>query len=235
MLEEPYYNKAIKNLVIAFGALFSHVQVIRHDNDGMERQIVGVPIIYGPKEKIFVKLREDSNQTNHTYTVLPRMAFEIVGYQYDNERKFNKINPIRCYSGSSVSQVYSPVPYNLNLQLNVLTKGAEDGFAIVEQILPIFNPEYTLTVNALPDMSIHDNIPVVLNGVSVMDDYEGDFSVRRLVTHTFDFTAKMNVYGPVRTGGVITHTDVDIPKFAHHTSEGNLETGEITLDLWNEE
>lgn len=235
MLETPYYNQSIKNFVIAFGAFFSQLKVLRHDNNKSLVQTVGVPIVYGPKEKIFVKLRQDPTQKNHIYTILPRMAFEIVGYQYDSERKMNKMNQIRCYEGSSVSSVFSPVPYNLSIQLNVLTKGAEDGFAIVEQILPIFSPEYTLTINALPDMQIKDNIPIVLNGVSLMDDYEGDFSIRRLVTHTFDFTAKMNVYGPISSSGVITRTDTTVPGFAHHASEGDLETGEITLDLWDEE
>lgn len=235
MFENPYYNQSIRNFVIAFGALFSKVKVIRHDNSGAESQIVGVPIAYGPKEKIFVKLRQDPTQTDHIYTILPRMAFEIVGYGYDNDRKFNKTNQVRCYQGTNVSSVFSPAPYNLNIQLHVLTKGAEDGFAIIEQILPVFNPDYTLSVNALPDMSIKDNVPVVLNGVSLMDDYEGDFSIRRFVTHTLDFTAKMNIYGPVRTSSVITRTETDIPGFAQHISEGDLETGEITADFWMEE
>lgn len=235
MFNKPFYNKSIRNFVIAFGALFSQVKVLRHDNDNSLIQTVGVPIAYGPKEKIFVKLRQDPTQTNHIYTILPRMAFEIVGYNYDADRAMNKMNQIRCYQGESVSSVFSPAPYDLNIQLNILTKGAEDGFAIVEQILPVFRPNYSLTVNSLPELQIVDNIPITLNGVTVIDDYEGDFSIRRLVTHTLDFTAKINIYGPVSSNGVITRTDTYLPGFAHHVSEGDLETGEITADFWMEE
>jgi hypothetical protein len=128
--------------------------------------------------------------------------------------------------------VYSPAPYNLNIQLHVLTKGAEDGFAIIEQILPLFRPEYTLTIDTLSEMQIFNNVPIVLNGVSILDDYEGDFSVRRFVTHTLDFTAKLNLYGPVTETGVITRTETDLVGFEKHISEGDLSTGEITADFW---
>lgn len=234
MFETTYYNQSIRKLVVAFGTMFSKIKVQRLDNDGVVGQVVAVPISYGPKEKIFVKLRQDPKQTNHIYTILPRMAFEIVGFNYASDRKLNKTNQIRCYKGDTVTATYSPAPYDINIQLNILTKGAEDGFAIIEQILPIFNPEYIFTIDPITGMNIHQDVPVVLNGVSVMDDYEGDFNVRRLVTHTLDFTAKTQIYGPVTTSGVITRTDVDIPNLAHHTSEGDLETGEITKDIWLE-
>lgn len=234
MFETPYYNQSIRKLVVAFGAMFSKVQVQRLLNDGSVGQIVAVPIAYGPKEKIFVKLRQDPKQTNHVYTILPRMGFEIVGYNYAADRKMNKMNQIRCYKDGGVTAVFSPTPYDLNIQLHILTKGAEDGFAIIEQILPIFNPEYIFTIDALDGMNIKQDVPVVLNSVSVMDDYEGDFNIRRLVTHTLDFTAKMQIYGPVKEPGVILKTETTIPNMTEHISEGNLETGEITRDEWLE-
>lgn len=235
MFEIPYYHQTIRKTVIGFGALFSKVKVERHDANGTLIQTVGVPISYGPKEKIFVKLRQDPDHTNHIYTILPRMAFEITNYSYAADRKANKQNQIRCYKDGQVSGVYSAAPYDLNIQLSILTKGAEDGFAIIEQILPFFVPEYTLTIDAVDDMSIQQDVPIILNSVSLMDDFEGDFSVRRFVTHTLDFTAKLNLYGPVRTSGVITRTETDVDKFAQHISEGNLATGEITADFWMEE
>lgn len=232
MFEVPYYHQSIRKVVIAFGALFSKIKVQRHNKNGDVEQVVGVPISYGPKEKIFVKLRQDPNHQNHIYTILPRMAFEIASYTYDSDRAMIKSNQIRCYKGDSMLGVYSPAPYNLNIQLHVLTKGAEDGFAIIEQILPLFRPEYTLTIDTLSEMQIFNNVPIVLNGVSILDDYEGDFSVRRFVTHTLDFTAKLNLYGPVTETGVITRTETDLVGFEKHISEGDLSTGEITADFW---
>lgn len=235
MFNTPYYHQSIRKLVVGFGSLFSKVKVLRHDKDGNVIQTVGVPISYGPKEKIFVKLRQDPSQTDHIYTILPRMGFEITGYNFDPERSMNKINQIRCYKGDKMLGVYSPVPYDINIQLYVLTKGAEDGFAIIEQILPYFRPDYTLKLNVLSDMKIMQDVPISINGVSLMDDYEGDFSTRRFVTHTLDFNAKMNFFGPVIESGVITRTETDVHGFAEHISTGDLSTGEITSDFWIEE
>jgi hypothetical protein len=234
MFEAPFYHQTIRNTVIAFGAMFSQIKVPRADNTGEIIQTVAVPISYGPKEKIFVKLRQDPDHENHIYTILPRMAFEITGYSYAAERKANKNNIIRCFKDDVMTGVYSPVPYDLNIELSVLTKGAEDGFAIIGQILPVFSPEYTITIDAIKDMSIKQDIPIVLNGVTLADDFEGDFSVRRFVTHTLSFTAKLMLYGPVSTSGVILRTDTDVVGFAKHVSTGDIETGQVTSDFWME-
>jgi hypothetical protein len=105
---------------------------------------------------------------------------------------------------------------------------------VLEQILPLFTPEYTLTVNVLPEMNLTLDFPIILNGVSVQDDYEGDFSNRRLVTHIFDFTAKIKLIGPVRSSGLITRTEVTLPTpiNTQHISTGDVSTGDVTLDEW---
>jgi hypothetical protein len=115
-----------------------------------------------------------------------------------------------------------------------LSKGTEDGLTVLEQILPLFTPEYTLTVDVLPEMNLILDFPIILNGVSVQDDYEGDFSNRRLVTHVFDFTAKIKLIGPIRSSGLITRTETQLPEPIHmqHVSTGDITTGDITLDEW---
>jgi hypothetical protein len=119
--------------------------------------------------------------------------------------------------------------------LYALTKGTEDGLAIVEQILPLFTPEYTLTVNALPEMNLSIDIPIILNGVSVQDDYEGDFSTRRLVTHVFDFTAKVKLVGLVRGNSVIYRAETTLPApfNAQHVAQVDPNTGNLLVDDWS--
>ena len=236
MFEIPYYNEMIKKSVIGFGALFSKVKVIRKNpnNPSAAPQIVAVPIAFSPKEKIITRIDQDPSLTGHTYITLPRMAFEATGYSYDVSRMTGRNNKILCYTNNVVSSVYSPVPYNIDFNLYVLTKGTEDGLAIIEQILPLFTPEYTITIDALPSMNIKQDIPIVLNSVSVQDDYEGDFSTRRLVTHTLTFTMKLNLYGPVKSNGAITRTDTEISGDAIETHTASMDAeGNIITDRWS--
>lgn len=235
MFETPYYHELIKKTTIGFGALFSQIKVIRRNPaSGVQAQVVSVPIAFGPKEKILTRIDQDPSLTGHTYITLPRMAFEITGYNYDTTRMVNRNNKIQCYKDQTLSAVYSPVPYNIEFSLYILTKGTEDGLAIIEQILPLFTPEYSFTVNAVPELNISQDIPVVLNSISVADDYEGDFAIRRLVTHTLNFTAKINLFGNLQTSGVITRVDADIKKFENYTATMD-EDGNIVVDVWRQE
>lgn len=208
----PFYYGTIKKAIVAFGAMFSEMQIQRTNTDGTIAQTVNVPITYAGKEKWVVRMEGDPLLTNNTQTTLPRMSFEINGYSYDSTRKVNRMNVVSNTGTTTAKRQYSPVPYNVELSLYVLTKTTEDALTIVEQILPFFTPEFTLCINAIPDMNIANDIPVILNSVSVEDDYEGDFSTRRSIIHTFSFTMKLNIFGPISTVKIINTVDIS-PSF----------------------
>lgn len=233
MFETPHYYGLIKQAVIGFGAIFSQMKVIRSNPNDPDQapQIVAVPIAYAPKEKFLTRVMQDPDQDGHTYITLPRMAFEITGYNYDSSRMVSRNNKIQCKRGGELTATYTPVPYNIDFTLYILTKGTEDGLAIIEQILPKFTPEYSFTVNALPELHIAQDIPLILNSISVTDDYEGDFSIRRLVTHTLNFTAKINLFGELKVSGLIKRTDADIRNFQTHTAVMD-DDGNIVVDRW---
>lgn len=238
MFATPFSHKTIKATILTFGAMFSNIKIQRQNTNGTVGQTIAVPIVYGPKEKILVRLNQDPTLENQVLVTLPRMAFEIVGISYDSTRMTNRNQKITCHKNDGTSTaVFSPVAYNLNISMHLLTKGSEDALDVMEQILPNFAPEYTATIKTIPDMNITQDIPFVLNSVSSNDDYEGDFSVRRLVTTTFDFTAKISLYSQAGAGSIITRTDTSVlgmtgDTMAVHTSTGNPITGAITADFW---
>lgn len=238
MFETPFAHGIIKQIVIGFGSLFSEIKIIRKDNAGVVQQTINVPLAYAPKEKWVTRTEQDPNQEGNVFTTLPRMSFEVTGYNYDTARMVNRNNQIKYTNGTNNAVVHAPVPYNIDISLYVLTKGTEDALCIVEQILPLFAPEYTLNFTAVPEMNIKQEVPIVMNSVSVQDDYEGDFQTRRLVTHTFTFTAKANLYAGVKIGSVILSTDVDLDTTTlgageqKHLSAGDLTTKTVTQDVW---
>lgn len=202
----PYYFKHIKNSIIAFGRVFSNVQIVRENpNDSAKNQTLEIPLSYAPKEKWLVRIEQDPTLENQVHTVLPRMAFEITGYAYDATRKLQRMNRVKNISSSA--NVFTPVPYNIDISLYVLTKTQEDNLQIVEQILPIFTPDYTIKITSVPDLALENDLPIILNSISVQDDYDGDFQTRRFVTTTLTFTLKLNLYrGVDNTGKIINRT-----------------------------
>jgi hypothetical protein len=200
-----YYHGTIRKVIIAFGRLFSDIKVIRYDKEGTPLQTITVPIAYAPKEKWIARIEGDPSLNNTLYNVLPRLSFEINGYAYDASRALNKMNTIVCNDATDPTrkQVFTPTPYNIEITLYILTKTTEDGLAILEQILPVFRPDYTLSIKAINDMNIIMDVPIVLNSVTVQDEYEGDFETRRVITHALSFTAKVGLIGAVNSVGVI--------------------------------
>lgn len=235
-----FYNEITRKVIVAFGSLFSNIRIERM-KDGYAYQTIAVPIAYAPKEKWLVRIEQDSSLENHTYTTLPRLSFEITGMSYDSARKTNRMNYITVTDNTnSASKVYAPVPYNIDITLYSLTKTQEDALQIVEQILPYFTPEYTMSIKAIPDSNVIIDVPIILDSITVQDDYDGDFSQRRFVTYTINFTLKTYFYGPVQDGKIITSTIVDLNNLngnliATHNSTGDINTGNITNDKWTEE
>jgi hypothetical protein len=238
-----YYHGIIRKSIVAFGRLFSDIYIDRKQGDsvtGTTIQRLQIPLAYAPKEKWLVRIEQDPTLENHTYVSLPRMSFEIIGYNYDPSRKVNRMQQIKCGDATgSVSTMYTPVPYNIDLSLYILTKTQEDGLQIVEQILPTFTPEYTLTINAVPDMNVKLDVPIILNSVAVSDEYDGDFQTRRFVTHTLNFQMKVNLFGPISGRNVIDTVGVNIGQnedFSNpnriFTAEGDFTDATVDSESW---
>lgn len=195
-----FYHGILRKTIVAFGGLFSNIYIDRKmdgSTTGTTVQRLQIPISYAPKEKWLVRIEQDPHLENNTYTTLPRISFEITGISYDPTRKVSRMNTITASTADGQQSLFSPVPYNVEISLYVLTKTQEDSLQIIEQILPTFTPEYALSVMMVEDLSIQQDIPVILNSVNVQDDYDGDFQTRRFVTYTLNFTLKVNMFGPI--------------------------------------
>lgn len=238
-----FYHGTIRKCIVAFGTLFSDIYIDRREGNsvtGTVAQRLQIPLAYAPKEKYLVRIEQDPNLENNTYISLPRMSFEILGYSYDSSRKLNRMQQIKCGDGTTnMDAIYTPVPYNIDVSLYILTKTQEDALQILEQILPTFTPEYTLTINAVPDMNVKLDIPIVLNSVTSSDEYDGDFQTRRNVTHTLTFTIKTNLFGPLANKKVIDEVFANIGQnenFSNpnriYTAEGDVTTATVDTESW---
>ena len=218
MFGDHFYHKQIRNTVIAFGTIFNNVNIKRLDSSGNPLQTLRVPLSYSPKEKFLARLDAQQDLTGDDSKVaitLPRMSFEITGYNYDGTRKLNKNQKLgRVTTNADTTKLntqYSPVPYNVNFSLNVFVANSDDGLQIIEQILPFFQPDYTVTM--ILDNTYMDtkrDIPFVLENVSYDDSYTGTLTSLRRIIYTLQFTAKIYLYGPISQSAVIKKVSADL-------------------------
>ena len=214
MLGQQFYHETVRNIIVAFGTMFNNLQIVRKDNSGNITQAMKVPLAYGPKQKWLTRLDQDPSLANAVAITLPRLGFEIGSLTYDSTRKLNRVQKFKKVKSASsdankLDTQFMPVPYNMDITLYAMAKNSDDALQMVEQILPFFQPDYTLTLNDMADMGIKRDVPIILNSVSYEDNYQGDFESRRAIIYTLAFTLKFYLYGPVTSTSVIKTVQVD--------------------------
>lgn len=227
-----FYNETTRKYVALFGTVFNQIKIERKDNAGNLVQTMIVPLSYAPFQKVLSRLTQDPDLLNSRKTAisLPRMSFEITNMQYDSARKLASTHKmskeLKSETNSSKNFVYSAVPYNIDFSLYIMTKYSEDSVKILEQILPFFTPDFTVSAFLIPDLNSFD-LPIVLNSITTEDLYEGDYTERQTILYTLSFTLKGYFFGPEKTKKVIKFVDAD---FATNTTFNT--TFEESVDVY---
>jgi dUTPase len=230
MFGTHFYHSTMRKAVAVFGTIFNNINVIRTKADGSVLSQVKVPLSYGPKQKFLARLDQSSGADASMAMKLPRMAFEITSLELDSTQKLGKRNTITESHASDVTKkktIKHQVAYNINMSLFVMTKNQDDGLQVVEQILPYFQPEYSVSITPVSGFEYKQDVPIILTSVTISDDYEGDFLTRRALIYQLDFTMKMKFFGPTGNQGVIRGIEVDLNSDAGNTL--NLEDINFTI------
>lgn len=207
MFGKPFYFSLIRKYVILMGTLLNDIRITRTDFSGNVTSLLKVPITYAAKDKMLARVLQDPalDKTN-AVPAMPMISFEMGKMEYDGSRKLNTIGRIAVKDTTDISKFkyqYNPVPYNINFKAYVYVKNAEDGTKIIEQILPYFTPDWTTTVNLIPEVEVTMDIPIILNNINQIDKYDGAYSERRAIIWELDFTLKGFIYGPIKSSGII--------------------------------
>jgi hypothetical protein len=231
-----FYHQRLRKSVAVFGTLFNNMYILRKDASGKVISQVKVPLSYAPRMKYLDRIRENPTLTDDTKVALklPRMSFEITSITYNSERKLPKLNNYNKPLADSINnrnKFFTPAPYTLGFQLNIYSKTQDDALQLVEQILPYFNPQYTLTIKPFNDLSpdIREDVPITIQGVSFADDYEGALEDRRTIIYTLDFTMETNFYGPIDPAVIIRRTQTDVYQAIDFSDETDPQLQQINV------
>lgn len=234
MLKNPhFYNRTIRKLVVAFGTIFNDIEIVRFMKDGTPKERMRVPLSYGAKEKYITRLSSDPDLNKSIATLVPRMSFNLDSISYDVSRKqVTTLRNVACPEGSSVNVQYAPIPYNFEFSLSIYVRNTEDGTQILEQILPFFTPDFTVTVDMIESMNQKYDIPIIINSVSSSVEYEGDMLTTRLIIWDLTFTVKGYIWPPVKSSAIIRSANTNIYSMNSNTKLVKVETN---LDPLNAE
>ena len=197
---EYFYHEILRRTVVSFGSLFNEINIKHTDNSGNVKSVIKVPLAYGPTQKFLARLEQSPDLNKPVQITLPRMSFEFTGLTYDPTRKSTTTQTFIAKSavdGTETKKVYLPVPYNMQFELSIMCKLNDDALQIIEQILPFFQPSYSMTIELVDIINEKRDIPVILENITMQDDYEGNFTTRRVLIYTLRFTAKTYLFGPV--------------------------------------
>ena len=236
MLNQKFYWGTIRKSIVAFGNLFNNIHIDRSNANGEVIQTLKVPLSYAPRQKFLARISAEPNLPDEKFqTIVPRMGFEMIGIQYDPNRRVSLVQQNRAVNNTTttLNAQYAPTPYNIDINLYAYTKNQDDGLQIIEQILPFFSPELTMALKVVPESNIITDVPVILNSMSLNDEYDGDFETRRFVTYTLNFTIKALMFGPVTNASIINRVFVNTDQ-ANLDAIGNTVSGDIT-STWNEQ
>ena len=213
MFGTHFYHATMRKSVAVFGTMFNNISVIRKDGSGGILNQIKVPLAYGPKQKFLARIDQETMEDASMALKLPRMSFEITSLAVDLNKKENKLNKITAAHATDSykrQSIRAQTPYEIGMQLNILAKNQDDGLQILEQIVPYFQPDYTVTIKPIDGWTDYkQDVPIILNSVSIEDSYDGDFITRRVLTYTLDFTMKMTFYSGIGAQGVIKEVQLD--------------------------
>jgi len=212
MLGTYYYHQILRKTVIASGTIFNDIRIRHKSSTSAPGGEIRVPLAYGPMQKFLARLEQNPDLNRAVQITLPRMSFEMTNITYDATRKSGITQVFKALDDNKkIRRVYMPVPYNIGFELNILTKLNDDALQIVEQILPYFQPSFNITIDLINAINEKRDVPIVLDNISFQDDYEGDFSTRRALIYTLNFSAKTHLFGPVEDTpeGLIKKVQVD--------------------------
>jgi len=211
MFENHYYHESTRRMVSVFGSIFNDLEVVKKDGSGKILQKIKVPLSYAPRRKILARLNEQYSDPKIAMK-LPRMSFEITSMEYDANARISKHkNYTKAIVGDtlSLSKLGAPSVYKVGIELNILASTQDEALQMLEQILPYFQPEYTVTIKDIPSMDITTDTPIILESVTLNDDYEGDLVTRRSIIYTLGFSTRIRYYRGTGTKKQILYTEVD--------------------------
>lgn len=212
MFSDNYDHGIIRKYIAYVGALFSNIHIDRTLEDGTLAARFKVPLHFAKMEHALQRVIEDPTHGDRPEAiVLPALSYDLVDMQYDGSRH----QQARQRSSIELSDdpnkfgvMHVPVAYNFHFRVSALVKNINDGLKIIENIVPYFSPDYTATLELVPEMGISTQIPLVLESSALEFDVPKEYQSRVTFILVLDFVLQGYLYGPEKKWPIIKFANV---------------------------
>lgn len=208
-----FYHASIKRYINLFGSLFSDIKIKRKSEDGKKEDTITVPVRYGVGN-MYLKAPQtvEARELNQVTRVLPAMAFKLDNFYKDVSRKTNPMNRIKHPtfdedSGSAFQ--FNRVPYNFIFELIIRTKNSDDMMQIVEQIIPAFDGNLSVTIADTTGVPVEQDIIISIDECAMEDNYNDEMQ-SRLLEYTLTFELRGFLYKRTQNALVIKEVDIEV-------------------------
>ena len=143
-----------------------------------DESLISVPVHYGDPDRVVAAIL--ASNTQNSPVRLPVMSAYMKGMNIAPERmhgvgveRRNSYVPVGGALPDDIKVVYqrNPVPYNMEMELAIMTSNTDQMWQIIEQIMVIFDPQLTIqTSDSLFDMSRLTSVELK-NGPSYENPY----------------------------------------------------------------
>ena len=159
MAQQFFYDAQLRRFLIQFMRIVSNFEVeFGKDRDGT-RTLQRVPVYYGdPSRQAATILRQNSE---NIMNAVPAMSAYISAFTYQQDRmqepyfvskmhmRERQYDPETGLYNSEQGDTYTierlmPVPYNLEVKLDIWTSNTEQKMQLIEQLAVLFNPAFEI-------------------------------------------------------------------------------------------
>lgn len=157
MAQQFFYDGQIRRFLIQFIRIVSNIEVEFGKNKDGTRTLQRVPVYYGDSSRQGAAILRSNSE--NLMNAVPAMSAYISGFTYDQTRMQEPFHVSKMQlrerqydpeTGTYTNQQgdsytverLMPVPYNLEVKLDVWTSNTEQKMQLIEQLAVLFNPSF---------------------------------------------------------------------------------------------
>jgi len=193
-----FFNSSRTYTLSVLNAFSKIKHYVKKDNGDLGEEII--PIQFGNYEKS-IALEDIGDKDFSNWNIVPRMILSFEGMSKAVDRTLNKDHKlsfkVNIDGKDTLRYSLNSVPYDFQFKLLIQSRGMNEAFQIVEQILPNFRPSLPIEVKESPLFEETTKTQLLISdpAFEILEEFEEEDI--NIINISFDLTLRGNLYLPI--------------------------------------